>query len=527
MDIKYVLFSPHKVCRICFCEAPSQVSLIDIFENDTRTICEVLSFLTNINITLADGSPKQICVECHLILSKAVQFKQRCVVSETVLKEALGAESNSNVQRDVDAFNQPPEHSLRSFRAVEYNSLNLSSEKYDDLKEFDQKTMLEVSKSETLEDIKNESDVNDFHCSDSQENFLTCDCESTFSSEIEYSNHLKCCQKHNLLNTKQDALFCPTCSLALPDFLSYTQHMNKHNTKTTERKLVYKCDKCLRKFALETSLQRHLKKHDNLEYKYVCKSCKREFKYQAHLENHILLVHTRDRGYRCDLCEQSFISLDALNVHKEVHKIKKKHQCTICNKSFVLLSTLSDHLRTHTGEKPYLCSTCGKGFSQKTNLEQHIRRHIGLKPYQCENCDKRFVSKGELTAHLRKHSGAHPFICDDCGNGFTTSSSLVKHRRIHTGERPFSCDMCNMKFAASGTLKNHRRTHTGEKPYKCSHCDKAFVQKQDLTSHIRCHTGERPYVCSNCGQAFRKASALKVHLKIHGKESELLQGIIS
>ncbi|CAG4963719.1 unnamed protein product [Colias eurytheme] len=558
MDIiRNVLSCPEKVCRICLCDVSSQISILDHIDGDDRTIYEVLSFVTNLNISVVNEYPKQICSECHNALIKADELKQRCIISENFLKETLSnAEKRSHFSTKVEiTITELPElyqcavcsKKYSNIIDLEYHVLNHSLEKNDIANNIEIKPInIPITQTDNIinennelseisiscvkkETVKNEYD-NEFdstgHNSDnSQENFNT-----SCNTETESNEHSKC--KINDIENEEVKgtainLVCPKCNVNLPDLETLTSHIQNHKSKTSSKIKTYshKCDKCMRKFTNEASLLTHLKKHDENQQKFTCKSCKREFMHQAHLDNHILLVHTRDRGFSCDCCDKNFTTLEALHVHKEIHKVEKKHQCKICKKSFLMLSSLTDHLRTHTGEKPYLCSTCGRSFSQKTNLEQHIRRHLGLKPFPCENCDKRFVSKGELVAHTRKHSGAHPFVCDDCGNGFTTSSSLVKHRRTHTGERPFSCDMCSMKFASSGTLKNHRRTHTGEKPYQCSFCEKAFVQRQDLVSHVRCHTGEKPYVCTNCGQAFRKASALKVHLKIHGKERDLLHGI--
>ncbi|XP_038217839.1 gastrula zinc finger protein XlCGF57.1-like [Zerene cesonia] len=571
MDIiKNVLSYPERVCRICLCDASCQISILDTIEGDDRTIYEVLSFVTNLNISVVNEYPKQICSECHNALIKADELKQRCILSENFLKEALAnAEKESHISTKIEfTLTQLPElyqcavcaKKYSNLIDLEYHALNHTLEKHEIANNIETKPITipithndniiiennELSKTEITcvkeESVKNEYDTeldaDTCNSSDNnQENFNTsCNCSLSYNTETECNEHSKDCKINDVENKEVKGtsikLVCPKCNVNLPDLTALTSHIQKHKEKTPKRGLKvtktynHKCDKCMRKFTKESSLLAHLKKHEeNQQLKFTCKSCKREFMHQAHLDNHILLVHTRDRGFSCDCCDKNFTTLEALHVHKEVHKVEKKHQCKICKKSFLMLSSLTDHLRTHTGEKPYLCSTCGRGFSQKTNLEQHIRRHLGLKPFHCENCDKRFVSKGELVAHTRKHSGAHPFVCDDCGNGFTTSSSLVKHRRTHTGERPFSCDMCSMRFASSGTLKNHRRTHTGEKPYQCSFCEKAFVQRQDLVSHVRCHTGEKPYVCTNCGQAFRKASALKVHLKIHGKERDLLQGI--
>lgn len=416
MALRNVLACPNIACRICLCEATSQISLLSTCDDDNRTVCELLSFLVNIKISISNTHPQQICSECFSILKKAVHLKERCILSENILREAHQELEKSTELESTIQYKFPMYPKIFSYQTIsEYSCLDpnidkISMNKYDS-KEVIQTEILDLPKTEVDVVIKNELNEPDFNKSVSPEknrelieefnnssslenDIIACDCLLTFTSEGEHKRHAEQCKKAKIfVYNKNYTLFCKKCIIKLPDLKSFSEHMKQHKVKSKKpqgNKGLYKCNKCMRKFTYKSSLHTHMLKHEeDQQQKFICKSCKREFKHQAHLDNHILLVHTRDRGYSCECCDKNFTTLEALHVHKEVHKVEKKHQCHICNKSFIMMSSLTDHLRTHTGEKPFLCSTCGKGFSQKTNLEQHIRRHLGLKPFQCENCDKR------------------------------------------------------------------------------------------------------------------------------------------
>ncbi|XP_041988096.1 zinc finger protein OZF-like [Aricia agestis] len=530
--MEFDIMTSNNICRTCLKESVNLKPLLNEIDKDGRTICEVLAFVSNIDICINDRYPNHVCGPCQDNLLKAEEFKKQCIQSESVLKVCFGRNElekstvkyenipHSNADKDyyqcAICFLKFPDGRLledhvachRTFKE-EFGPKPLGSPSL---------VIKPVHSHQYKNPLKNNVEENPMTLKEEALDFdhdLFQD-EITFSPktlEIEVPSFKPPNNSKDCINTVLHV--CKTCNKAFDTKKALVKHYTTHSKIVPKEE--YQCHLCNRKCLKKSSLVSHLKSHEHKDkIKYTCPTCNREFQHQAHLDKHILSVHDKKVIFSCTRCSKWFPTQLSLEAHQESHKVDKKHQCKTCGKAFYMLSTLQDHERTHTGEKPFLCSVCGKGFSQKTNLQQHTRRHLGIKMFKCDQCEMTFISKGELQSHVRKHTGAHPFICDECGNGFTTSSSLVKHRRTHTGERPYACDLCPLRFKVLGTLKNHRRTHTGEKPYQCSHCEKAFIQRQDLISHIRCHTGERPFTCTVCGQAFRKSTALKAHIKIHG-----------
>ncbi|XP_029371779.1 zinc finger protein 558 [Echeneis naucrates] len=273
------------------------------------------------------------------------------------------------------------------------------------------------------------------------------------------------------------------------------------------------CPSCPKTFTRETSLNAHMKTHNN-EKAHVCSYCGKHFKRADLLRSH-RRTHTGERPYSCNLCCKTYAHSGQLRIHKRIHTGERPYCCSQCGKRFSELNKLKVHLRTHTGERPYSCQECGKAFNNSGNLTIHQRIHTGEKPYCCAQCGRRFNGLGDLKTHYRVHTGERPFCCELCKKTFSQSGHLTIHMRMHTGERPYSCNDCGKKFTVASSLKLHQRIHTGEKEYTCTYCNKSFGRAGHLKRHELVHTKERLFLCSQCGKTYTDQSSLKKHLKIH------------
>lgn len=534
------------ICRVCL-KVTGEFQTIFTSINtdllcDKKHISEMICSFSNIQITLGDGLPEQICYSCVTETLKVYVFKKRCEESDKFLRQRILQHLENNVTK--------------------CHSKDYSAQHFND-NDFDTAVNLSDDNSET----GNEDLVTYLYPIQNSElatTQLECDpLDATLEIQTKPSNN----EKSNITIVKSALLIGNfSCNLCKCDFVNEADlekhlegHYNSLNTNNYRSGIVvlnpencpplFSCSLCESIFVAEINFDKHLKEHlhtlnKNEVNSFICKFCGKPIESIEIFKKHIKFEHTRPKTPTETPVPLKYPN-DVLNINQPKHlssvssktssskrelksnskkknsnnkkksSKRKPHVCEICLKAFNQISNLNDHIRTHNGEKPFLCPTCGKGFNQLGNLRQHQVRHSGVKPYICSICNNAFASKGELRAHSRKHTGVKPFVCNTCGAGFSTSSSLTKHKRIHSGEKPYKCEVCNLKFSRSGILSRHRRTHTGVKPHVCKFCKKSFTQAFDMNAHLRIHTGEKPFACDICEQSFRQNTALRRHKKTH------------
>ncbi|KAG9350105.1 hypothetical protein JZ751_026458 [Albula glossodonta] len=198
---------------------------------------------------------------------------------------------------------------------------------------------------------------------------------------------------------ERGTLTCDKC----PRVFNTRWYLEKHINVTHRRMQI--CDKCGKKFVLESELALH--QQTDCEQNIQCLPCSKSFKKLWSLHEHIKIVH----GYA-----------------------EKKFACEICEKKFYTMAHVRKHMVAHTKDMPFTCETCGKSFKRSMSLKVHSLQHSGEKPFRCEK----------------------PFICEICGKSFTSRPNMKRHRRTHTGEKPYPCEVCGQRFRFSNMLKAHK-----------------------------------------------------------------------
>ncbi|XP_051996011.1 zinc finger protein 652-like [Xyrauchen texanus] len=247
---------------------------------------------------------------------------------------------------------------------------------------------------------------------------------------------------------EEETLACEKC----PRVFNTRWYLDKHMNVTHRRMQI--CDKCGKKFVLESELALH--QQTDCEKNIQCVSCNKSFKKLWSLHEHIKIVH----GFA-----------------------EKKYACEICEKKFYTMAHVRKHMVAHTKDMPFTCETCGKSFKRSMSLKVHSLQHSGEKPFRCENCDERFQYKYQLRSHMSIHIGHKQFMCQWCGKDFNMKQYFDEHMKTHTGEKPFICEICGKSFTSRPNMKRHRRTHTGEKPYPCEICGQRFRFSNMLKAH--------------------------------------------
>ncbi|XP_031418984.1 zinc finger and BTB domain-containing protein 47 isoform X2 [Clupea harengus] len=228
---------------------------------------------------------------------------------------------------------------------------------------------------------------------------------------------------------------------------------------------------------------------------FPCVKCPRSFNNHWYLEKHVSATHNRMQV--CDKCGKRFLLESELQLHQQTNCEKsiqehnkivhgyaeKRFSCEICEKRFYTMAHVRKHMVAHTKEMPFTCETCGKSFKRSMSLKVHSLQHSGEKPFKCENCSERFQYKYQLRSHMSIHIGHKQFMCQWCGKDFNMKQYFDEHMKTHTGEKPYICEMCGKSFTSRPNMKRHRRTHTGEKPYPCDVCGQRFRFSNMLKAH--------------------------------------------
>lgn len=346
-------------------------------------------------------------------------------------------------------------------------------------------------------------------------------CEEVFSTEPEYSEHLKIhplecrvcgklfCRKQSLqLHIKRHLGIKPyKCNICEKSFLTKQKHDEHRNVHTGEAPI--KCNMCDESFRRHSNLVQHRNRHHlNIKKKmkdFIC-HCGEIFHSKKKLAWHKEIHDPKPKS--CTQCTEKFVHMSSLTRHmRRAHnenfvpnkeRIVENVTCPICNGVY-LKSSLEMHVKSHSGERPYTCLICNKDFTTKWNLKLHKWTHASRtsKPFKCELCKGAFIRESDYVAHMNSHKSIKPYTCNYCGAQFIRKYNCQRHVKEHEKSKNYSCQVCGKQFHRSYYLKDHMRVHSGVRPYSCHICGKTSTTKSNHNKHVRIHHAREPVSTEN------------------------------
>ncbi|XP_044742582.1 zinc finger protein 501-like [Chrysoperla carnea] len=225
-----------------------------------------------------------------------------------------------------------------------------------------------------------------------------------------------------------------TCDICNKNFAN-SRKLKKHKiAHSTDRP--YHCTQCDKSFKEKCVLTQHVKRiHINPDPHEVCQICGKSVG-KASLERH-LTIHDKRLMYPCTECPKKFFKEISLTKHvRRVHQneaLRYMYLCNICGRGLLSKAELRRHLCTHTGEKPFECTNCDKRYNDRGALRRHIKSaHLDERPFSCTVCSRAFHTKLILQNHMRRHTGERPFPCLVCGKSFGFKTVLQTHMKVHS-----------------------------------------------------------------------------------------------
>ncbi|XP_053601156.1 zinc finger protein 93-like [Plodia interpunctella] len=427
-------------CRVCLSSDKmlnnKGVSLFEKYKDSI--ISEYINIITNVEVKKNDGLPQKICPDCLLELEAAVNFKQKCETSNSILH-------GNNRQRNYDVKLEIYTHDIKK----------------------EQDELHEPIEEEYLED-EFDDDINDATIDNTERpsgsinfNLICDDCGNKFPSKCKLRVHWKRVHLH-------EKLICQICKRAFKSYKAYNRHLKSNLRSCVRMKYVN----------IQGTGKSRL---------YLCRDCPYTSKRNKDIQSH-LLTHTGEKPFKCPLCPLQYSQVGSLHSHMEgAHgKIKVEITCHYCGKIVKGRAKAYKHLKDHQ-KVQVQCDICKKLFKCKSILQNHMVRHTGVKSFTCEKCAQTYYTLAELITHKRtKHSNYESWYkCAFCDYRSKKSTPVKKHQAKHT-DNNVSCKFCGVFFDTAEKLAQHAPRHLdSEKKNQCPHCERRFYKKDSIRRHIK------------------------------------------
>lgn len=243
------------------------------------------------------------------------------------------------------------------------------------------------------------------------------------------------------------------------------------------------------------------------------------------------------KRHTCSECGRSFNQLRVLNMHQQMHTVKRIPFLTNDEQSS-REQTLK--VRQHSGqEEPGLR---GEAQSEKNDFCKEIEKEVAqsrtcLQEMETQSAYEKESGVGEEEEVTQSRNYLQE-VSEQHVKGANHVKAITKKRKALDPEirkvdldescsdqKGYPCEVCGKIFSLPSFLRRHEIVHTGEKAFSCKHCGKGFGQKASLQRHEQTHGRNQPYMCNECGDGFSSPKRLERHVKerhrASSKESDL------
>ncbi|KAF4518642.1 hypothetical protein B566_EDAN005969 [Ephemera danica] len=196
-------------------------------------------------------------------------------------------------------------------------------------------------------------------------------CNSTFSDLTAFLEHTRCHEASSQFR-------CHACGKCFASLAALGTHHYAHTSGlglgkpcSKQKPKDFSCTKCKSKFATPEALDHHM--HSN-SHKYECNLCMKVFACERYLRRHLQTHASESSMFSCDVCSKEFRTEHYLRTHKITHSTEKPHKCGECSASFNRKDKLSRHLLTHETLKRKNENSGQASSGQSTRLRRRTQQ---------------------------------------------------------------------------------------------------------------------------------------------------------
>ena len=220
----------------------------------------------------------------------------------------------------------------------------------------------------------------------SQEDFLCSECNFSFSTQENYTIHLKNIHQKSELNEVSPGNIDNSKDQSEPS--KYEIVESNHQKGVEQRWKTIMGEMGARKFK--------------------CEKCPFISSYVGNIKVHIKQVHDKIRNHVCGECDYASLFKTSLKRHMQLaHGIGLRYKqiikCEKCSYTTAVPSHLKSHVEgVHEKIRNHVCGDCGFAASQKSNLNKHKNMVHGRaeKRFKCDNCPFKAFFNSQVKKHI-------------------------------------------------------------------------------------------------------------------------------
>ena len=315
---------------------------------------------------------------------------------------------------------------------------------------------------------------------------------------------------------REAGLKCSLCPAQFPSHALLRRHnqahfsspkmraRNKKKQQQRQKSDKIQCPRCDFQAKCETSLNLHLKLHENPaeQFKpFECGMCNQRFTSKHTLRDHnksfhedvddnifeaILEKDKAEKGnYRKPEESESFESFESeKSIIKDVNLMHKHQECHLCDFSAEDNKSFRQHLRYHANPEEF-------------------------RPTRCRICDKFLKSKIALKEHMyRMHENG---VIDD-----TSKLMAIDDEEWVDNEGLADMEVNGKNDPISRPTKHptHQPTKISKYKIQCPKCEFKAIDQKRLRLHMKFHENPdfKPFQCKSCGKQLKNKSGIKAHV---------------
>lgn len=164
-------------------------------------------------------------------------------------------------------------------------------------------------------------------------------------------------------------LTCHICSYQCCNISTLNNHIQSHEAD----KVMHNCGECEKQFSSINDLRRHLILMHPNKTAYKCQFCKARYAEKASFERH-KLTHS-EKLLLCGKCSFKCFKFSTLQNHIRKHNDSNYFSCKICGRLFSKKRILLKHLASHNFKSNLECPICPHTSNANAELQDHIRAH--------------------------------------------------------------------------------------------------------------------------------------------------------